>query len=85
MEIANEANLTAEELELQHKRKEFIYIQKSSVQLAMEKGMAQGLEQGLEQVVIKGHQSGMAVSMLCNLTGLTEKKVLSIINALPPK
>jgi len=41
--IANEANLSEEELETQHKRKEFIYIQKSSIELAREKGIQEGI------------------------------------------
>jgi predicted transposase/invertase (TIGR01784 family) len=45
----NEASLTKEELELQHKRKEFIYIQKSSIDLAKEQGIEQGIEQGKEK------------------------------------
>ena len=42
----NEASLTKEELELQHKRKEFISVQKSSIELAKEQGIEQGIEQG---------------------------------------
>ncbi len=42
----NEASLSKEELDLQHKRKEFIFIQKSSIDLAKEQGIEQGLEQG---------------------------------------
>ncbi|MDT8425220.1 MAG: Rpn family recombination-promoting nuclease/putative transposase [Methyloprofundus sp.] len=48
-DIANEANLGEEELELQHKKKDWIYIQKSSIELATKQGLKQGLEQGLEQ------------------------------------
>ena len=43
----NEANLTKEELELQHKRKEFISVQKSSIELAKEQGIEQGIKQGI--------------------------------------
>lgn len=46
--IANEANLSLEELELQRKRKEFIFIQQSSIELASERALKQGIEQGLE-------------------------------------
>jgi predicted transposase/invertase (TIGR01784 family) len=42
----NEASLTQEELELQHKRREFISVQKSSIELAKEQGMEQGIEKG---------------------------------------
>jgi predicted transposase/invertase (TIGR01784 family) len=40
----NEASLTKEELELQHKRKEFISVQKSSIELAKEQGIKQGIQ-----------------------------------------
>ena len=43
----NEANLTKEELEIQHKRKEFISILKSSIELAKEQGIEQGIKQGI--------------------------------------
>jgi len=45
-DIANEANLGEEELELQHKKKDWIYIQKSSIELAAKQGLKQGVQQG---------------------------------------
>jgi predicted transposase/invertase (TIGR01784 family) len=45
----NEAALTREELELQHKQRDYIWLQKSSIEKALETGIRQGLEQGLEQ------------------------------------
>ena len=58
----NEANMTREELEAQHKRKEFISIQRlamlkakeDGISLGIEKGIKQGLEQGLEQGIEQG-------------------------------
>lgn len=47
-EIANEANMSIEELELQQRKKDFIFIQEKSISLALTKGLEQGLEQGLE-------------------------------------
>ena len=57
--IANEANLSEEELELQHKKKDFIYIQKSSIEFATKTGMEQGLEKGLEQGMAQGVEIGL--------------------------
>jgi len=54
----NEASLTKEELELQHKRKEFISVQKSSIDLAKEQGLEQGLKQGLKQGIEQGIEQG---------------------------
>ena len=61
--IANEANLSEEELELQHKKKDFIYIQKSSIEFATKTGMAQGLEKGLEQGMAQGVEKGLEQGM----------------------
>lgn len=71
--IANEANLSEEELELQHKKKEWIYIQKSSIELAARTGLQQGLEQGLEKGLEQGLMQGLMqgesaakIKMVCN-------------------
>ena len=58
LKTVNEANLSKDELELQHKRKDFIYIQKSSIELAKENGLKQGIEQGIEQGLKKGIEQG---------------------------
>ena len=51
--IVNEASLNKEELELQHKRKEFIFIQKTSIELAREKVLEHGIEKGAENKSIE--------------------------------
>lgn len=45
-EVSNTASLTPEELELQYKKKEFIYIQKASLEFAEKKGEAIGMAKG---------------------------------------
>ncbi len=81
--IANEANFTEEELELQHRKKDFVYMQKSSIDLAkrqgLEQGLEQGIEQGLEQVVMKSSQAGMNVELIVQITGLSAEKIKEII------
>jgi predicted transposase/invertase (TIGR01784 family) len=85
--IANEANLSVEELELQHKKKDWIYIQKSSIEFATKTGLQQGLEQGLEQgalsektkIVLNAHQMGLPVQTISQLTGLDEDKIVLIL------
>ena len=47
--IANEAGLSATELELQWRRKDFIYLQRDSIILAAEQGEARGMEKGMEK------------------------------------
>jgi hypothetical protein len=48
-QIVNEANFSEEELDLQHRKKDWIYMQKSSLSLAKKQGIEQGFEQGIEQ------------------------------------
>ena len=91
LEIANEANFSPEELELQHKRKEFIYIQKSSINLALETGFDQGVEKGIEQgikagslqtktqIVLNAHKAGLTTPLIASIAGLSEADVNSII------
>jgi predicted transposase/invertase (TIGR01784 family) len=67
LKSVDEASFSEDELEIQHKRKEFIYIQKNSLELAneqglesgMKKGLQKGLEKGLEQGLEKGLQKGL--------------------------
>ncbi len=89
--IANEANLSEEELELQHKKRDWIYIQKSSIELAtktgLEQGLQQGLEQGLEQgewnvkikIIENAYRMGLPMQTIIALTGLDEEKITSLL------
>jgi predicted transposase/invertase (TIGR01784 family) len=47
--IASTANMTRDEIELQEKREEFLFIQKNSIEKAKRDGKAEGLEQGKQQ------------------------------------
>ena len=85
--IANEANLSEEELELQHKKKDFIYIQKSSIEFATKTGMEQGLEKGLEQgewqeklkIIENANRIGLPMQTIIELTGLDEEKISALL------
>ncbi|MDM8547407.1 hypothetical protein QUF61_13005 [Candidatus Venteria ishoeyi] len=46
--MINEANLSEEELELQHKKRDWIYIQKNAMLKAEKLGVKQGITQGIE-------------------------------------
>ena len=59
LQNANEANLTKDELEAQHKRKEFISIQKRAILKAKEDGLEMGFEKGIEQGIKKGIEQGI--------------------------
>ena len=78
-DIVNEANLSEEELELQHKKKDWIYIQKSSIQFATKQGIQQGQIQNQQKMVLNCHKAGMAIAIICNVTELEESVVRSII------
>jgi len=58
-DIANEANFSEQELELQHRKKDWVYMQKSSLDLAKKQGIEQGLEQGIEQGLEQGIEQGI--------------------------
>jgi len=63
LNCVNEANLTKKELEIQHKRKEFISIQKLAIMKATDdgysKGIKKGVEKGIEQGIEKGIEQGI--------------------------
>ncbi|MCF6234931.1 MAG: Rpn family recombination-promoting nuclease/putative transposase [Gammaproteobacteria bacterium] len=77
--LIDESSMSLEELEAQHKRKEFIYIQKSSLELAeeqgMEKGMEKGMQKGREEIARNLLASGMSVFKVTQLTRLSETQV----------
>jgi predicted transposase/invertase (TIGR01784 family) len=54
IEIANTASMSEEELELQNKREEFIFIQKNSIEKAKREGREEGREEGMEKGIEKG-------------------------------
>jgi predicted transposase/invertase (TIGR01784 family) len=72
--VANEANLSPEELELQHRKRDFITIQKSSIDLAIKQGLKQGLEEGLQQGLEQGLQQGLE-------QGIAQNRRDTILNA----
>jgi len=63
LSLIDESVMSQAELEAQHKRKEFIFIQKSSLELAKEQGLTQGLTQGrsegIEQGLAQGRSEGI--------------------------
>jgi predicted transposase/invertase (TIGR01784 family) len=59
LDTVNEANLTKDELEAQHKRKEFISIQRLALMKAKNDGIKQGIEQGIEKGIEQGIEKGI--------------------------
>ena len=57
--IANQVNLTPEELDDQEKSEFFIQDQRGAVNKAIKQGIEQGLQQGIEQGIEQGLQQGI--------------------------
>jgi len=58
-DIANTASLTKEELELQEKREDFLFIQRSSIEKAKREGREEGKEEGREEGKKEGRLLGL--------------------------
>lgn len=74
-EIANEANLTQAELEAQHKRREFILIQKSALAGAEQRG----IQQGIQQVARNLLSAGVPPETIMQTTGLSRTELDDLI------
>lgn len=59
LSMVNEAGLSREELELQHRRHDFIYLQKGSVLKGHADGLAKGFEMGIEKGIEQGIAQGI--------------------------
>ena len=69
--IANEAGLTLEEQEAQWKRKDFIMLQKGSIELAEKKGLERGREEGKLEVARRLILKGMSLEEAAELAGVS--------------
>ena len=90
-QIANEVNFSEEELELQHRKRDWVYIQKSSIELAPKRGRDEGLQEGIErglekgkaeatqQIVLKLSGEEVPLEMIMAVTGLTKVKIERIL------
>ena len=76
-DILNEANLSKEELETQHKRKEFISIQKLAILKATNDGLAKGLEQGIEKGIEQGIEKEK-INIAKNLLNILDDHTISL-------
>ena len=81
-QIANEANFTEQELELQHRKKDWIYIQKNSIEYALKTGLETGLKKGLEKGLEQGREEGREEGMDKGIEkGKAEEKEQIVMNA----
>jgi len=78
-EIANEANFGEKELDLQHRKRDWVYIQKSSLELAKKQGLEQGIEQEKIAMVINAHKAKLGIKLIQQLTHLSRAEIEKII------
>jgi len=83
LDTVNEANLTKDELEAQHKRKEFISIQRLALMKAKNDGIKQGIEQGIEKGIEQGAKDKtLEIAKNAILQGVDNKTIMLITNLL---
>ena len=76
-DIINEASLSAEELEAQHKRHDFIILQRDSLTKARSDGREQGREEGREE----GQQIARNTMIRqAQLSGFSQQQIASLLN-----
>ena len=81
LETINEANMSKDELEAQHKRKEFISIQKLAVLKADEDGFEKGMEKGIEKGMEKGIEKGeydKSIQIAKNLLDILDDETIAL-------
>ena len=77
--IANQANLSLEEIdELEH-QEIFIQDQRNAIKKALDQGIEQGLEQGIEQGLVQGIQQGLEQGKLETQLAITQQ-LLSVLD-----
>ena len=73
--IASTANMTKDEINLQEKREEFLFIQKNSIEKAKRDGENQGREEGIRLGLEQGLEKGLE-------QGKEEEKILIVRNSI---
>ncbi len=78
-EIANQAGLSPEEEEAQHRRLDFIALQRGSIELAKRQGREEGREEGREQTQLEIAQrllaAGMTLQQAADVTGVAIERL----------
>lgn len=86
LNMVNEAIMSKEELELQHRRHDFILLQQGSLELAEAKGVEKGIEQGIElgkhteklEIARNMLNNGLDIALIAQLTGLTQDDIKAL-------
>ncbi len=77
--IANTASMTKEELEIQDKREEFLFIQKNSIEKAKREGVEEGRRQEREKLIISAYRDGMPTNIIGSFVGMNEEDVIEFL------
>lgn len=90
-QMANEANFSEEELDLQRRKRDWVYLQKSSIELASKMGRAEGHEKGLQEGKAKGrleekkqmainmYQANVDIKVISQVTGLRVSDIKALV------
>ena len=82
-EIANTAGLSEEELEIQHKRRDFIWLQRGSFEKAKKdgwrQGKAEGKIEGKIEVARNLKKENTDIHLIAKVTGLSEEEIQNIV------
>jgi len=84
-EVANQANLTREELEALEQREMYIHDQRNAIKLALRQGREQGIQVGREQGIQIGREQGIQeskVEMARKMLGVVDEDTISQITGL---
>jgi predicted transposase/invertase (TIGR01784 family) len=77
LEMVNEAKMTPAELEQQHKRRDFIILQKGALTKAHKDGLAEGLAEGLAKGLEQGEENARRkIAAELKALGLTDEQIL---------
>jgi len=79
--IASTANMSKDEIELQEKREEFLFIQKNSIEKAKRDGENQGREEGLRLGLEQGIEQGK-IELVKNLLDVLDDETISLKSGL---
>ena len=81
--IANTASMSKEELEIQDKREEFLFIQKNSIERAKRVGREEGREEGRQQereaLIINAYRNGTPTNIIGDFVDMSEEEVIEFL------
>ena len=75
--------MTKEELEIQDKREEFLFIQKNSIEKAKRESREEGFEEGRqkerEALIIKAYRNGTPTNIIGDFVDMSEEDIIEFL------